>query len=89
MRCSAGLRDEQDESSYEAVADSAFTAVDRELGRDIEPARPIAMRVRASPTVGESHPGLARLVVGSVARNILQDATCLVLAVRESPPQAQ
>jgi len=32
--------------------------------------------------------GLARLVIGSVARNVLQHATCSVLVVRESDPHA-
>jgi len=33
--------------------------------------------------------GLARLVIGSVARNVLQHATCSVLVVREAPPDAE
>ena len=31
--------------------------------------------------------GLARLVLGSVARNVLQHATCSVLIVREGSPR--
>ena len=33
--------------------------------------------------------GLARLVLGSVARNVLQHATCSVLIVHEGSPQAE
>ncbi len=33
--------------------------------------------------------GLARLVIGSVARNILQHATCSVLVIREGSPHAE
>lgn len=33
--------------------------------------------------------GLARLVIGSVARNVLQHATCSVLIVRENDPHAR
>ena len=33
--------------------------------------------------------GLARLVLGSVARNVLQHATCSVLIVREDSPQSE
>ena len=33
--------------------------------------------------------GLARIVLGSVARNVLQHATCSVLITREGSPQAE
>ena len=33
--------------------------------------------------------GLARIVLGSVARNVLQHASCSVLVVREGSPQAE
>ena len=71
----AGLRAEADRQEGDAATEilAAAGASDSDL---------IVMGTRGRT-------GLARLVLGSVARNVLQHATCSVLVIREGPPQAE
>ena len=71
----AGLRAEADRREGDAATEilAAAGASDSDL---------IVMGTRGRT-------GLARLVLGSVARNVLQHATCSVLIIREGSPQAE